>query len=82
MACLLVVGSLVNGQTGYALLWAAVAGLAAYFQFARGKGSDGDHEPGWYPNPVNLTEERYWDGRRWAGKRPAGSDDEAADKAP
>jgi len=81
-ACVLVVGSLVNGQAGFALLWAAVAGIAAYLQFGRGKGREGDQQPGWYPNPTNLTEERYWDGRRWAGKRPPGSDHGAADEAP
>ena len=80
--CLLAVGSLVNGQIGFALLWAAVAGIAAYFQFVRGKGPDSDQQPGWYPNPTNLTEERYWDGRRWTGRRPAGPDREAADKSP
>ena len=80
--CLLAVGSLVNGQIGFALLWAAVAGIAAYFRFVRGKDSGSDQQPGWYPNPTNLTEERYWNGRKWTDKRPAGSDRRAADETP
>ncbi|WP_025272856.1 RDD family protein [Haloglycomyces albus] len=28
-------------------------------------------EPGWYPNPSDPTEQRYWDGSQWVGKAVA-----------
>lgn len=29
------------------------------------------HEPGWYPDPLRITGERYWDGTWWEETRPS-----------